>query len=66
MTKDKIKNKIQIEIINIIKTITIKKRDWIKIIERRVKYNLHAIQKKKRNEKKNELMSNQAEPRRTR
>jgi hypothetical protein len=27
MTKDKIKNKIQIEIINIIKTITIKKRE---------------------------------------
>ena len=27
MTKDKIKNKIQIEIINIIKTIVIKKRE---------------------------------------
>jgi len=53
MTKDKIKNKIQIEIINIIKTITIKKkRDWIKIIERLVKYNLHAIQKKKKKWKK--------------
>ena len=53
MTKDKIKNKIQIKIINIIKTITIKKkRDWIKIIERLVKYNLHAIQKRKKKWKK--------------